>query len=211
MDNPLPVTFETHSSLSCAILPTSKRKIITHRSIVSRANLYVPTVSSKFAKASMSTPGSESRSAYYTSEAQALSRHGDQEALSREETTETRPMTKIEKQEAILNKFPPPEHWCAPQTSESFGKLHWAIFNVLCITSFGHPGLEPVWAAIRLEENGDGSVWEDAIQQTCDRLNNMLLVVRPHPCPLTALTPTDVLTGWVASRYRCRTLDDTTS
>jgi hypothetical protein len=48
---------------------------------------------------------------------------------------------------------------------------------MLCITSFGHPGLEPVWAAIKLEEEGDESVWENGIKQTCDRLNNMLVVV----------------------------------
>ncbi|KAJ7693077.1 hypothetical protein B0H17DRAFT_1060705 [Mycena rosella] len=47
---------------------------------------------------------------------------------------------------------------------------------MLCITSFGYAGLDPIWAAIRLEEEGDESIWSDGIDQTCDRLNNMLVV-----------------------------------
>ncbi|KAI4519956.1 hypothetical protein K525DRAFT_249045 [Schizophyllum commune Loenen D] len=31
----------------------------------------------------------------------------------------------------------------------------------MCIAAYGHAGLEPVWAAVRLEEEaGDGSFWE---------------------------------------------------
>ncbi|KZV71706.1 hypothetical protein PENSPDRAFT_751516 [Peniophora sp. CONT] len=86
------------------------------------------------------------------------------------------PKTKIQKQEAILQIHPPDKHWQAPDTSEPLGNLRRALFNLLCITSFGHAGLDPIWAAIRLEDAGDGSVWEDGIRQTCDRLNNMLLV-----------------------------------
>ncbi|KAJ7803921.1 hypothetical protein B0H14DRAFT_2886536 [Mycena olivaceomarginata] len=81
---------------------------------------------------------------------------------------ELRPRSKIQRQEEILERFPTPLHWRAPELSHPFGRLKRLIFNLLCITSFGHAGLNPVWAAIRLEEEGDES--------TCDRLNNMLLV-----------------------------------
>ncbi|KAL1661657.1 hypothetical protein GGF50DRAFT_90502 [Schizophyllum commune] len=63
--------------------------------------------------------------------------------------------TRVQQQADILDAFPPPDHWSA----------------------YGHAGLEPVWAAVRLEEEaGDGSFWEASIRQICDHLNNMLLV-----------------------------------
>ncbi|KAJ7458049.1 hypothetical protein B0H11DRAFT_1737951 [Mycena galericulata] len=89
---------------------------------------------------------------------------------------EPRPKSKIQKQEDILRRCRPPLHWRAPKLSQPFGRLQRIVFNLLCITSFGHAGLDPIWAAIRLEEEGDDSVWNDGINQTCDRLNNMLLV-----------------------------------
>ncbi|KAI5822691.1 hypothetical protein K523DRAFT_345355 [Schizophyllum commune Tattone D] len=47
--------------------------------------------------------------------------------------------TRVQQQADILDAFPPPDHWSA----------------------YGHAGLEPVWAAVRLEEEaGDGSFWE---------------------------------------------------
>ncbi|KAJ6451585.1 hypothetical protein C8R45DRAFT_848304 [Mycena sanguinolenta] len=90
--------------------------------------------------------------------------------------SDPRPKSKIQKQEAILRSRPAPLHWKAPKVSEPFGRPRRIVFNLLCITAFGHAGLEPIWAAIRLEEEGDDSVWSDGINQTCDRLNNMLLV-----------------------------------
>lgn len=62
--------------------------------------------------------------------------------------------------------------------SEPFGRLRRVVFNALCLTSFGHAGLEPVWASIRLEEEGDDIAWAEGIRQTVERLNNMLIVVR---------------------------------
>jgi hypothetical protein len=93
---------------------------------------------------------------------------------------ELRPRSKIQRQEEILSRLPPPRHWKPPILSEPFGRLQRIAFNLLCVTSFGHAGLDPIWAAIRLEEEGDESVWADGISQTCDRLNNMLVVVHPH-------------------------------
>ncbi|KAJ6578310.1 hypothetical protein B0H19DRAFT_931632 [Mycena capillaripes] len=89
---------------------------------------------------------------------------------------ELRPKSKIQRQEAILVQSPAPFHWKALKLSQPFGRLKRIIFNLLCITSFGHAGLEPIWAAIRLEEEGDDSIWSEGINQTCDWLNNMLLV-----------------------------------
>ncbi|KAG8985094.1 hypothetical protein FRB93_006103 [Tulasnella sp. JGI-2019a] len=99
-----------------------------------------------------------------------------QTSAQTKESSQCEPKTMIQKQEDLLKRHPPPEHWRAPLESEPFGKLRRAIFNLLCITSHGHAGLDPLWANIRLEEEGDESVWVDGIRQTCDRLNNMVVV-----------------------------------
>ncbi|KAJ7910350.1 hypothetical protein B0H13DRAFT_2329471 [Mycena leptocephala] len=36
--------------------------------------------------------------------------------------------------------------------------------------------MAPVWASIKLEQEGDGSVWAECIRQLSDRLNNLLVV-----------------------------------
>jgi hypothetical protein len=54
------------------------------------------------------------------------------------------------------------------------------VFSLLCLASFGLDSLDPIWAAIKLEEEGDESVFYNGIDQTCDRLNNMLVVVCSH-------------------------------
>ncbi|KAJ6597585.1 hypothetical protein DFH09DRAFT_904080 [Mycena vulgaris] len=63
-----------------------------------------------------------------------------------------------------------------PPVTGPLGALQRTIFNVLCIASYGHVGLDPVWASIRLEEEGDDSVWVEGTRQLCDRLNNLLVV-----------------------------------
>ncbi|KAJ7323525.1 hypothetical protein DFH08DRAFT_887366 [Mycena albidolilacea] len=65
------------------------------------------------------------------------------------------------------------------------GALQRTIFNILCVASFGHVGLSPVWASIRLYHKGDDSVWVEETRQLCDRLNNFLLV-GPYICMLCA-------------------------
>ncbi|KAJ7924060.1 hypothetical protein B0H13DRAFT_2230097 [Mycena leptocephala] len=89
---------------------------------------------------------------------------------------ELRLRSKIQRQEEILGRCRPPDHWRAPNPSPPFGRLRRIVFDLLCIISFGHAGLEPIWAAIKLEEEGDESVWSSGIDQICDRLNNILLV-----------------------------------
>ncbi|KAJ7162794.1 hypothetical protein C8R43DRAFT_880379 [Mycena crocata] len=81
--------------------------------------------------------------------------------------------SKIQKEEALFRWFPPPSHWRTPRPS---GRLPKIVFNALCITSVGHMDLEPIWAAIRLEEEGKENLWAEHIHQMCDRLNNMLVV-----------------------------------
>ncbi|KAJ7019348.1 hypothetical protein C8F04DRAFT_1015368 [Mycena alexandri] len=97
-------------------------------------------------------------------------------APARSSPTELRPRTKIQREEEILGRHCLPQHWRAPNLSSPFGRLRRIVFDLLCIISFGHSGLEPIWAAIKLEEEGDESVWSGGIDQICDRLNNILLV-----------------------------------
>ncbi|KAJ7122088.1 hypothetical protein C8R44DRAFT_876404 [Mycena epipterygia] len=71
------------------------------------------------------------------------------------------------KEEALLTRNPLPRYWRTPSRSKPFGKLRWTAFNFLCIASLGHSGLERLWAAMKLEEEGDDSVWADGMRQTC--------------------------------------------
>lgn len=86
-----------------------------------------------------------------------------------------------QKEREILRRIPLAYHWRTPIVSGPVGRLQWIIFNILCLTAHGHAGLGPVWAAIKFEDEGDESLWVEMIRQMCDRLNNMLVVVRLHP------------------------------
>ncbi|KAF7289877.1 hypothetical protein MIND_01362100 [Mycena indigotica] len=81
------------------------------------------------------------------------------------------PLTKLQRQEELLQRRSMPSHWRAP--SNPVLKV---CFQALSLIAFGQVGLEPIWATIKLEEEGDESIWEEGIRITCDRLNNMLLV-----------------------------------
>jgi hypothetical protein len=89
--------------------------------------------------------------------------------------------TLSEKECYILKKFPMEPHWKTPHPPGPFGWVPEAVFNALCLACYGHPGLLPVWASIKLDQDGDESVWVEGIRQMCERLNNMLVVVRLHP------------------------------
>ncbi|KAJ7915014.1 hypothetical protein B0H13DRAFT_1872518 [Mycena leptocephala] len=58
-----------------------------------------------------------------------------------------------QKEKDILTRHPLPSHWRRPSVSAT-----------------------PVWASIKLEEEGDDSVWVEETRQHCDRLNNLLVV-----------------------------------
>ncbi|KIK69331.1 hypothetical protein GYMLUDRAFT_153325 [Collybiopsis luxurians FD-317 M1] len=79
--------------------------------------------------------------------------------------------TKTARQQEALRRHGMPDHWSAPR--DNIGKL---VFNTLCLMSFGHAGLEPLWGAIILEEEGDESVWAEQTRQTIDRLTNINVV-----------------------------------
>jgi hypothetical protein len=83
--------------------------------------------------------------------------------------------TKLARREEILKKHPIPDHWKAPDSSSS--PMRNVVFNALCLMAFGHAGLDPIWAGIVLEEEGDESVWAEGIRQTCERLGAIIVVV----------------------------------
>jgi hypothetical protein len=87
--------------------------------------------------------------------------------------------TSFSKKEAVLRReeYGSPSHWKPPRTNQSFGIIRWLIFTLLCIMSFGHANLDPIWAAIILTQLGDETAWDDGIKNTRDRLNNVNLVV----------------------------------
>ncbi|KAJ7113206.1 hypothetical protein C8R44DRAFT_797350 [Mycena epipterygia] len=81
-----------------------------------------------------------------------------------------------QKEREILRRTPLAYHWRTPIVSGAVSRLQWIVFNILCLTAHGHAGLGPVWAAIKVEDEGDESLWVEMIRQMCDRLNNMLVV-----------------------------------
>ncbi|KAJ7840062.1 hypothetical protein B0H14DRAFT_2785879, partial [Mycena olivaceomarginata] len=74
--------------------------------------------------------------------------------------------TLVQKEQDVLTRLP----------FHLIGEGRPTIFNILSVASFGHVGLSPVWASIRLYHEGDDSVWVEGTRQLCDRLNNFLLV-----------------------------------
>ncbi|KAL0566244.1 hypothetical protein V5O48_015776 [Marasmius crinis-equi] len=64
----------------------------------------------------------------------------------------------------------------APELSGPFGLMRWLVFNSLCVTAIGHPGLEPMWAAIKLEEAGDKKGWDEFTRRYTERTNRMMVV-----------------------------------
>ncbi|KAJ7189478.1 hypothetical protein GGX14DRAFT_331506, partial [Mycena pura] len=79
-----------------------------------------------------------------------------------------------QKEKDILTRYPLPSHWKRPSLGAS--ALQRTIFSVFCMASFGHVELAPLWASIKLEEEGDDSVWVEETRKHCDRLNNLLIV-----------------------------------
>ncbi|KAJ8092869.1 hypothetical protein PM082_023502 [Marasmius tenuissimus] len=84
--------------------------------------------------------------------------------------------SKYNREQEVLERYPIPDHWKASEPDALFGLPRRALFNVLCLASFGHAGLEPIWASIKLEEEGDGTLRDLGIRTTCERLNNLIVV-----------------------------------
>ncbi|KAF8184334.1 hypothetical protein K438DRAFT_1504653, partial [Mycena galopus ATCC 62051] len=74
--------------------------------------------------------------------------------------------------------------------------------------SYGHAGLEPVWASIKLNEAGDDSVWVEGTRQICKRLNNMLVVgsllLATSAAFITTVPPNPTMVNYALNgSYRC--------
>lgn len=102
----------------------------------------------------------------------------------KQHTTEQKtsdPKTPLQKVVEILERPAPifPAHWkSAERTDGWFWWLRKALFDSMCVSALGHPGLEYTWAAIQLDKSGDESVWVDGITRMSGRFSDMLLVVR---------------------------------
>lgn len=83
-----------------------------------------------------------------------------------------------EKKIGILEKYPLPDHWRAPKCQGVLGRLHRIIFAIFCLCAYGRTEMDFVWAAIKLAEDGDESIWLDGRKKTSEQQNNILVLVR---------------------------------
>ncbi|KAF5311932.1 hypothetical protein D9619_002311 [Psilocybe cf. subviscida] len=81
-----------------------------------------------------------------------------------------------DKKRSILQKYPLPEHWRAPEPRGILGRLHRIIFSTLCLCAYGRTEMDFVWAAIKLAEDGDETVWLDGRKRTSEQQNNILVL-----------------------------------
>ena len=84
---------------------------------------------------------------------------------------------KSQKIQEMLEKYPLPRHWKPPSTNGSPGGLRYTLFIFLCLCAYGQPSLDSVWCAIKLEEEGDASAWQEGQRRTYNQLTNILVVV----------------------------------
>ena len=102
-------------------------------------------------------------------------RHPDSRIPAEIETQ--RPKSKIQRREEILRKWPMPEHCKTPCLSNIYTVWSWLTFVTLTANAVGYYGLEPIWAAIKLDEEGDDSLWADVVAMINQRLNTVMVVV----------------------------------
>jgi hypothetical protein len=86
-------------------------------------------------------------------------------------------MSRSKKIEELLHRHPMAVRFRKPARKGLFGRLRWTVFTLLCFTAYGQPGMEPLWAAFRLEEEGDESLWKEAVDILTGRMNNLVVVV----------------------------------
>jgi hypothetical protein len=85
------------------------------------------------------------------------------------------------KMDDVLRRRPMEPHFRMPRRKGLVGWLQWSAFILICWTAYGHPDMELLWVAFRLEEEGDESVWTEMIRMLVARLNNLVvLVCLPH-------------------------------
>ncbi|KAJ7799909.1 hypothetical protein B0H14DRAFT_2901663 [Mycena olivaceomarginata] len=93
--------------------------------------------------------------------------------------------TLVQKEQDVLTRLPLPPHWRRPAVNGplSLGALQRTIFNILCVASFGHVGLSPVWASIRLYHEGDDSVWVEGTRQLLLMATSAAFITKAPPKP----------------------------
>ncbi|KAJ7222796.1 hypothetical protein C8J57DRAFT_1593166 [Mycena rebaudengoi] len=99
-----------------------------------------------------------------------------------EDGPEDKNMSRSKKTEELLHRHPMAVHLRMPTRRGLFGRSRWTAFTLLCFTAYGHPGMEPIWAAFRLEEEGDESIWKEAVDILTGQMNNLVVVCiwAPH-------------------------------
>ncbi len=78
----------------------------------------------------------------------------------------------------ILDKHPLPTHWQPPHPSLPLSRLRRAFFRVLCVCAYGQTNLESVWGSIKLEEEGDDSLWSEGQRAGTEQQSTLLVLVR---------------------------------
>ncbi|KAJ7861967.1 hypothetical protein B0H14DRAFT_2741004 [Mycena olivaceomarginata] len=93
--------------------------------------------------------------------------------------------TLVQNEQDVLTRLPLPPHWRRPAVNGplSLGALQRTIFNILCVTSFGHVGLSPVWASICLYHEGDDSVWVEGTRQLLLMATSAAFITKAPPKP----------------------------
>ena len=109
-------------------------------------------------------------------------------------------LSKTQLEDTMLDKYPMPPHWKATDPAARLGRIRGLLFNGLCMASFGHPGLEPIWASIKLQQAGDDTLRDLSISTTCERLNNMIIVVS-RPLSVGIKCPFTLIHAWCRQAY----------
>lgn len=86
-------------------------------------------------------------------------------------------MSDKEKKMTILQKYPLPDHWKKPERRGVLSRVHRVFFSILCLCAYGRTEMDFVWAAIKLAEDGDETVWLDGRKRTSEQQNNILVLV----------------------------------
>ncbi|KAF7333617.1 hypothetical protein MSAN_02413900 [Mycena sanguinolenta] len=81
-----------------------------------------------------------------------------------------------EKEKDILRRYKMASHFETPSRKGLFGWLRWVAFTYVCFVAYGRPDMKHLWAALRLEEEGDDSGWKEFVCGMTDRLNNVQVV-----------------------------------
>ncbi|KAJ7214118.1 hypothetical protein C8J57DRAFT_1538606 [Mycena rebaudengoi] len=93
-----------------------------------------------------------------------------------EDRPEDKNMPLGKKMEDVLRRHPMDDHFKMPPRKGLFGWLQWSAFILICWTAYGDLGMEPLWVAFKLDEEGDESAWTEMVRILVGRLNNLVLL-----------------------------------